>query len=272
MTTYEFKAPDGLNHGLSLLYDEVEEYLVLPMVDHASALLGDFVALYQEREVNQRRIAQLNQQAMEAKNYRDAETNILRAQLAGARKEIEWGFQKRERLDDVVKETRSREQKAQEALRSSRDRSTQLAGEITAVRKHMGEMEDELERIRRITRTRSRSESSTHRKVEAAGSKTLTSSIAQMTIGTVPPATTTSVSPPATTTTTTSSAVAAGGQPGTQTGLAGATLSATQSAAQLAAGNPYAAPLPPPGFPYLPAGYPPYWGMYLTRTPSMCRR
>ena len=117
----------------------------------------------------------------------------------------------------------------------------------------MGEMEDELERIRRITRTRSRSESSTHRKVEAAGSKTLTSSITQMTIGTVPPTTTTSVSRPATTTTTTSSAVAAGGQPGTQTGLADATLSATQSTAQLAVGNPYATPLPPPGFPYLTA-------------------
>ncbi len=117
----------------------------------------------------------------------------------------------------------------------------------------MGEMEDELERIRRITRTRSRSESSTHRKVEAASSKTLMSLIGQMTIGTVPPTTTTSVSRPATTTTTTSSAVAAGGQPGTQTGLADATLSATQSTAQLAVGNPYATPLPPPGFPYLTA-------------------
>ncbi len=88
------------------------------------------------------------------------------------------------------------------------------------------------------------------------------SSIAQMTIGTVPPTTTTSVSHPVTATATTSSAVVAGGQPGAQTGLADATFSATQSAAQLAAGNPYATPLPPPGFPYLPAGYPPYWGMY----------
>ena len=262
MTTYEFKAPNCLNHGLSLLYEEVEEYMVPPMSDHASALLGDFMALYQEREVNRGRIAQLDQQAMEAKNYRDAETNILRAQLAGACKEIEWGFQQQERLEDMVKETRSREEKAQEALQSSQDRSTQLAGEITAVRKHMGEMEDELARIRRITRTRSRSESSTHRKMDAAGSKTLMSSIAQMTIGTVPPATTTSVSHPATTTITTSSVVVGGVQPSTQTGLADATLSATQSAAQLAAGNPYATPLPPPGFPYLPAGYPPYLGMY----------
>ncbi len=262
MTTYEFKAPNCLNHGLSLLYDEVEEYLVPLMVDHASALLGDFVALYQEREVHRRRLAQLDQQAMEAKDHRDAESNILRAQLAGARREIEWGFQQRERLEDKVKETRSREEKAQQALQSSWDRSAQLAGEIAAVRKSMGEVENELACIRRITQTCSRSESSTHRRAETASSKTLTSSIAQMTIGTATPATTTSTSRPAATTLTTSSAVAAGGQPSTQAGLTDAALSTAQSAAQLATGSPYAAPLPPPGFPYLPAGYPPYWGMY----------
>ncbi len=252
MTTYAFKAPDGLNHGLSLLYDEVEKYLVPPMVDHASALLGDFMALYQEREVNRRRLAQLDQQAVESKDQRDAETN----------KEIEWGHQLRQRLEDRLKETRSREEKAQQALQSSQDQSTQLAGEITAVRKRMGEMEDELTRIRRTTRNRSRSESSSQRKAEAASSKTLTSSIAQMTIGAAPPATTTSISRPPITTLTASSTVAAGGQPSTRAGLADATPSATQSVAQLATRSPYATPLPPPGFPYLPAGYPPYWGMY----------
>ncbi len=262
ITTYEYKAPNCLNHEMSLLYKEVEKYMVPPMSDHASALLGDFMVLYQEREVHRRRLAQLDQQAMEAKNHRDAETNILWAQLAGARKEIEWGFQQRERLEDMVKETRAREEKAQQALQSSRDRSNQLAGEITAVRRHMGEMEDELTCIRRITQICSRSESSTHRRVETAGSKTLTSSIAQMTIGTVTPATTAPTSCPAAITTITSSAVAAGGQPSIQAGLADATLSATQSAAQLATGSPYATSLPPPGFPYLPTGYPPYWGMY----------
>ncbi len=144
MTTYEFKAPDGLNHGLSLLYDEVEKYLVPPMVEHASALLGDFMTLYQEREVNRRRLAQLDQQALEAKGQRDAETTILRAQLAGPRKEIEWGFQRRERLEEMVKEAREQEEKAKQALQSSRDQSTQLVGEMTAVRICMGEMEDEL--------------------------------------------------------------------------------------------------------------------------------
>ncbi len=232
------------------------------MLKYASPLMGDFMVLYQEREFHRRRLAQLDQQAMEAKNQTDAKTNILRAQLAGARKEIEWGHQLRERLEDWLKETSSREEKVQQALQTSRDRAAQLAGEIAAVQKHMGEVEDELARIRRITRARNRAEFSAQGRAEAANSKTLTSSIAQMTIGTVPPVTTTSTARQATATFATSSAAAAGGQPSTQAGSADATLPTTQSAAQLATGSPYATPLPPPGFPYLPAGYPPYWGMY----------
>ncbi len=126
----------------------------------------------------------------------------------------------------------------------------------------MGEVEDELARIRRITWARNRAESSALGRVEAASSRTLTSTIAQMTIGTIPPVTTTSTTQQAAATRTTSSAAAAGGQPSTQAGPTDATHPATQSAAQLATRSPYATPLPPPGFPYLPAGYPPYWGMY----------
>ncbi len=59
MTTYEYQAPHGLNHRLSNLYDEVTEYLVPPMVEDASALLGDFVTLYQEREVHRKWLAHL---------------------------------------------------------------------------------------------------------------------------------------------------------------------------------------------------------------------
>ncbi len=133
----------------------------------------------------------------------------------------------------------------------------------------MGEVEDELARIRRITRARNRAESSAQGKVEAANSKTLTSSIAQMTIGTVSPVTTTSMARQATATFTSSSAAAARGQPSTQAGPTDATPPATQPATQLTTGSPYATPLPPPGFLYLPAGYPPYWGMYPQYVPPM---
>ncbi len=39
VTTYEYKAPNGLNHGLSLLHDEVEKYVVPLMVKYAFTLL-----------------------------------------------------------------------------------------------------------------------------------------------------------------------------------------------------------------------------------------
>ena len=262
VTTYEYKAPNSLNHGLSLLHDEVEKYVVPPMLKYASALLGDFMVLYQEREFHRRRLDQLEQQAMETQDHTDAETNILRAQLAGAHKEIEWGHQLREQLEDQLKETNSREQKAQQDLQTSRERAAKLAGEIAAVRKHMGEVEDELGRIRKTMRSLPWAESSAQGRAEAANSKTLTSSIAQMTIGTVPPVTTTSTTRQAAATLTTSSAAAARSQPSTQAGSADATLPATQSAAQMTTRSPYVMPLPPPGFPYLSAGYPPYWGMY----------
>ncbi len=83
MTTYEYQAPHGLNHGLFHLYDEVTEYLAPPMVEEASALLGDFVALYQEREVHKKRLARLEQRARMTQSETDIETNILRAQMAG---------------------------------------------------------------------------------------------------------------------------------------------------------------------------------------------
>ncbi len=270
VTTYEYKAPNGLNHGLSLLYKEVEQYVVPPMLKHASALLGDFMVLYQEREFHRRRLAQLEHQAMETRNRSDAETNILRAQLAGARKEIEWGYQQRELLKDWLKETSTREEKAQRDLQSSRDRSAKLTG--AAFRKQMGEVEDELARIRRITRARNRAEFPTQRRTEAANSKTLASSIAQMTIGTVTPATTISATRQAAATLTISTAAAARGRSSTQAGSADAALPVTQSAAPMATGSPYATSLSPPGFPYLSAGYPPYWGMYPYPYTNMCRR
>ena len=62
---------------MSSLYDEITEYLVPSIVDDASALLGDFVTLYQERGVHQKRLTHLEQQALKTQNETDIETNIL---------------------------------------------------------------------------------------------------------------------------------------------------------------------------------------------------
>ncbi len=136
----------------------------------------------------------------------------------------------------------------------------------------MGEVEDELAHARMIMRAHNRAESSAPGRVEAASSKTLTSSIAQMTIGTIPPVTTTSTTCQAAATLTTSSAAAAGGHPSTQARPTDATPPATESAAQLATGSPYTTPLPPPDFPTFQPGIRLIGGCTLIRSPSMCRR
>ncbi len=43
VTTYEYRAPRGLNHGLAVLHEEMSHYLVPPMLEDAAALLGDFI-------------------------------------------------------------------------------------------------------------------------------------------------------------------------------------------------------------------------------------
>ncbi len=106
---------------------------------------------------------------------------------------------------------------------------------------------------------------------EAANSKTLTSSIAQMTIGTAPPVMTTPTTRQAAATPATNTTAAAGSQPNTYAGSADVTTPAARSAVQMAIGSSYPIPLPPPGFPYLSTGYPPYWGMYIPLpVPSVC--
>ncbi len=74
--------------------------MVPPMVESASALLGDFVTLYQEREFHRKRLVQLEQQALEAQSVTDVETNILRDQMLGLRQEVERAHQVKERLEE----------------------------------------------------------------------------------------------------------------------------------------------------------------------------
>ncbi len=262
MATYEYKAPDGLNHGLSALHDEIDKYIVPPMVEHASALLGDFVVLYQEREFHHRRLAQLEQQALEAQNASNAETNVLRAQMLGLRQGIECAHQEKEWLEEQVQVIGAREEKAQNELQSSRETVARLTGEMTLSRKQMGDLEDELACIRKSLRSHIRTESSTSGKMEAANSKTLTSSIAQMTIGVAPPLVATSATCQSAATLVPTAVAAARSQQGMPVGSADTTTTVARSAVQVDTGSPYPAPPPPPGFPHLPTGYPPYWGMY----------
>ncbi len=45
MTTYEYRMPHGLNHGLAILHEEMSRYVVPPILEDAAELLGDFMAM-----------------------------------------------------------------------------------------------------------------------------------------------------------------------------------------------------------------------------------
>ena len=187
MTTYEYRAPGGLNHGLSALHDEIEKYMVPPMVESAFALLGDCVVLYQEREFHHKRLVQLEQQALEAQSALDVKTNIPRAQILGLNQGIKRAHQKMEWLEEQVQAIDAREEKAQHALQASKEDVARLSGELSLARKQVGELERDQSALNKLLRSRTRTKSSTSGKAEAASSKALTSSIVQMTIGVAPP-------------------------------------------------------------------------------------
>ncbi len=166
----------------------------------------------------------------------------------------------------------SREQKAQQDLQTSRKKAAKLAGEMALLRKYLGALEEELARIRRTIRSRGRAESSAAKKAETTSSKTLTSSIAQMTLETAPPVVTTPATRQAAATHATDTAAAARSQPSTHAGSADVTLTAAQSAVQMATGSPYPTPLPQLGSPTFRPGIRPIGECTLTRTLSMCHQ
>ncbi len=106
MTTYEYRAPRGLNHGLAILHEEMSHYLVPPMLEDAVELLGDFTAMTEALSACQVQIrAHENQSAhsrQEARNaaYLKAEEEAhLKRELNEARTQLR---QVEEERDDAV--------------------------------------------------------------------------------------------------------------------------------------------------------------------------
>ncbi len=95
VTTYEYCAPRGLNHGLAVLHEEMSHYLVPPMLEDAAALLGDFIAMreaisaYQVQvRAHENQSAHSRQEARNAAFIRDEEEVRLRRELTEARTEL----------------------------------------------------------------------------------------------------------------------------------------------------------------------------------------
>ncbi len=223
-------------------------------------MLGDFVPQYQEREVDKKRLAHLEQQARMTQSEADIEANILQAQMAGLRQGAEHAHQEKEPLEEQLREASELREKAHD-LQATWERLAEQAGDLAYCRGRLGKLEKELAVLKKSSEAHSWSGAPALARSETVSSKALVVSIAQMTIGTAPSlaASTTTHQPAASA----SSTTAPSRQPTiTSAGVADTATTVAHSAAQLATGRPYAAHPPPPGFPYLPAGYSPCWGMY----------
>ncbi len=83
-----------------------------------------------------------------------------------------------------------------------------------------------------------------------------------MTIGVAPPLVATAATHQSAAAPVSTAVAAARRQVGMPVGTADIATTVAHSAVQVATGSPYPTPPPKLGFPYLPTGYPPYWGMY----------
>ncbi len=95
MTTYEYRAPCGLNHGLAILHKEMSNCLVPPMLEDAAQLLGDFMAMTEALSASRVQIrapenqaAHMRQEARNLAYHREEEETQLRQDLAETRERL----------------------------------------------------------------------------------------------------------------------------------------------------------------------------------------
>ncbi len=95
MTTYEYREPRGLNHGLAILHEEMSHYLVPPMLEDAAGILGDFTAMREALSAYQTQVrafenqsAHSRQEARNAAYLRDKEEVRLKRELNEARAQL----------------------------------------------------------------------------------------------------------------------------------------------------------------------------------------
>ncbi len=95
MTTYEYRAPRGLNHGLAVLHEEMSSYLVLPTLGDAAELLGDFMAMREalsachvQIRAHENQAAHVHQEARNAAYPRGEEQARLNQELVETRTKL----------------------------------------------------------------------------------------------------------------------------------------------------------------------------------------
>ncbi len=165
-----------------------------------------------------------------------------------------------------------REEKAQDVLQATRERLAEQVGDLSFCWGRVGKLETDLAVLKKSSEARSQPAAPVSVGSEVVSSQVLTVSIAQMTIGAAPSltASATMCQPTATFVPTAAAPPRPPAIP--PVGVADTATTIVHSAAQLATGRPYAVHPPPPGFPYVMAGYSPIGECTPIPTLSMCRQ
>ncbi len=191
VTTYEYRAPRGLNHGLAVLHDEMSHYLVPPMLEDAAALLGDFIAMKEAISAYQVQIrAHENQSAHSWQEARNA-AFLSYEEAARLRRELN---EERTKLRQAEAERDDALSQLLDSQNTRRELQTQLSAKAAELRVSEGivkqleadkrQLEIDLVEVRRLQRAVTTGPVEMLPVPRVTQSQALATSISRMTLGT----------------------------------------------------------------------------------------
>ncbi len=187
MTTYEYRAPHGLNHGLAILHEEMSHYLVPPMLEGAAELLGDFTAMTEvlsacrvQIRAHENQSAHSRQEARNAAYLRAEEEARLKRELNETRTQLR---QVEAEQDDAV----SQLLETQDELRDLQAQLSAKAAELRVNEGVMRQLEADLAEARRLQKIIPPAPVETRSEPRTTHSQALATSISRMTLGIAPP-------------------------------------------------------------------------------------
>ncbi len=190
VTTYEYRAPCGLNHGLAVLHEEMSHYLIPPMLEDAAALLGDFIAMreaisaYQVQiRAHENQSAHLRQEARNAAFIRDKEDAHLRRELNEARTELRQVEAERDDAVSQLVDFQNTRRELQTHLSAKAAELRVSEGAVKQMEADKRQLEADLDEARRLQRAATTGPVEMSPVPRVPQSQALATSISRMTLG-----------------------------------------------------------------------------------------
>ncbi len=182
------------NHGLAILHEEMSHYLVLPMLEDAAALLGDFTAMTEalsdcrvQIRAHENQSVHSRQEARNAAYLRDQEAARLKRELNEARTELQQVEVER---DDALSQLLDlqdarRELQAQLSAKAAELRISE--GTVIQLEADVKQLEIDLAEARRLQRAATSGPIERLPMPRVTHSQALATSISRMTLGAAQP-------------------------------------------------------------------------------------